>query len=193
MQVLSFVLSDSSGYLPYLSGAVEDPTGQWDGRKVHIFWSASIIWGAIGPAEFFSGQYRKLYYGFLLGALAPIPFYFLHTRYSKVLSKYGINLSQVAFPILLHGMNAAPQTPTNIILSGFIAAYLSQKWAKEKKPKWFARYNYVLSAALDAGTSINALVVFVLSVTVLKVPPMPNWWLRPDHDSEYCNIPHAPK
>lgn len=191
--MLSFVLSDSSGYLPYLSGAVEDPTGQWDGRKVHIFWSASIIWGAIGPAEFFSGQYRKLYYGFLLGALAPIPFYYLHTRHGKFFSKYGLNLSQVAFPILLHGMNAAPQTPTNIILSGFIAAYLSQKWAKEKKPKWFAKYNYVLSAALDAGTSINALVVFVLSVTVLKVLPMPNWWLRPDHDSEYCSIPHAPK
>lgn len=43
LQVLSFVLSEASGYLPYLSGAVEDPTGQWDGRKVHIFWSASII------------------------------------------------------------------------------------------------------------------------------------------------------
>jgi hypothetical protein len=41
--VLSFVLSPASGYIPYLSGEVVDPTGQWDGRKVHIFWSASII------------------------------------------------------------------------------------------------------------------------------------------------------
>jgi hypothetical protein len=42
------------------------------------------------------------------------------------------------------------------------------------------------SAALDAGSSINALVVFVLSVTLLKLLPMPHWLLNPAKDSEYC-------
>ncbi|CAO1635180.1 unnamed protein product [Parajaminaea phylloscopi] len=184
--VLSFVLSPASGYLPYLSGEVEDPTGQWDGRKVHLFYSASIIWGAIGPATFFQGSYRTLYWGFFLGAVAPIPFYLVQKRFGPQLSKRGLDLSKVAFPIFLHGCNESPQVPTNILISGFAASYLSQKWAREKRPKWFAKYNYVLSAALDAGTSINALVVFGLSVTVLKVVPMPHWWLNPAKDAEYC-------
>lgn len=184
--VLSFVLSPTSGYIPYISGEIVDPTGQWDGRKAHIFYSASIIWGAIGPAEFFSGEYRTLYWGFILGAILPLPFYFAHNAFHKRLAPYGINLSKVAFPIFLHGANAAPQVPTNIIFSGFLASFLSQKWAREKRPKWFARYNYPLSAALDAASSINALVVFVLSVTLLKLAPMPRWFLNPKLDAEHC-------
>lgn len=186
--VLSFVLSPASGYIPYLSGEVEDPTGQWDGRKVGIFYSASIVWGAVGPANFFQGSYRSLYWGFLLGAVAPVPFYLVQKRFGPQLSKRGVDLSKVAFPIFLHGCNESPQVPTNIIISGFAASFLSQKWAREKRPKWFAKYNYVLSAALDAGASINALVVFVLSVTILKVLPMPHWWLNPAKDAEYCSV-----
>lgn len=79
-----------------------------------------------------------------------------------------------------------PQVPTNFITSGFIVAYLSQKWARERHPAWFAKYNYVLSAALDAGSSINALIVFILSVTLLKILPVPHWYGNPTADSEHC-------
>lgn len=34
---------------PYLDGSLLDPTGQWNARKPKIFYSASIIWGLIGP------------------------------------------------------------------------------------------------------------------------------------------------
>lgn len=113
--VLSFVLSDSSGYLPYLSGEVTDPTGQWDGRKVGIFYSASIIFGAIGPARFFEASYRSLYWGFAVGALAPVPFYLLHRRPAirEWVKRRGANLDRVAMPVFLHGMNEAPQVPCN--------------------------------------------------------------------------------
>jgi OPT oligopeptide transporter protein len=56
LAVVRVVLSPDSGYREFLDGSKVDPTGQWDGRKVHIFYSASVIWGVVGPAEFFSGK-----------------------------------------------------------------------------------------------------------------------------------------
>ena len=82
---------------------------------------------------------------------------------------------------------------TQIITCGFITAWLSQKYARERHPRWFERFNYVLSAALDAGSSINALVCFLLSITLLKVAPVPHWAGNPIHDSQHCNWPEAPK
>ena len=54
--VICVVLAPENGYRGFLDGSVTDPTGQWDGRKIHIFRSASIIWGAVGPEKFFSGS-----------------------------------------------------------------------------------------------------------------------------------------
>jgi len=210
--VLRVVLDPASGYRKFLDGSEIDPTGQWDGRKVNIFYSASVIWGAVGPAEFFGGKYRSLYYGFLLGALAPVGPWLLHKFFSKrrsqsprrfPLTKTGGSLlpavvtritnfvtdfpyDRIAWPIIFHGAGAPPQIPTNIITSGFIAAYLSQNWARRRHPGWFAKYNYVLSAALDAGASINALIVFLLSITLLKYTPIPHWAGNPVLDSEHC-------
>lgn len=45
---------------PYLDGTIVDPTGQWSGRKPEIFMSASVIWGLVAPARFFSGLYHPL-------------------------------------------------------------------------------------------------------------------------------------
>ena len=60
LAVVRIILNPEAGYRGFLDGSEIDPTSQWDGRKVRIFYSASILWGAIGPIEFFSGQYHKL-------------------------------------------------------------------------------------------------------------------------------------
>lgn len=65
----------------YLDGTEIDPTGQWTGRRPQIFYSASIIWGAVGPARFFAGKYRVLYLGFPLGAIVPIALWWAHKRW----------------------------------------------------------------------------------------------------------------
>ncbi|KAE8214885.1 hypothetical protein CF327_g1737 [Tilletia walkeri] len=192
--VLRIVLDPSGGYRNFLDGSEVDPTGQWDGRKVNMFYSASVIWGAVGPAEFFAGKYRKLYYGFLLGALAPVGPWLLHRYFSKrrlhrrvrpssgVVSRISDFITdfpydRIAWPIIFHGAGAPPNIPTN---------YMSQSWARRKHPAWFAKYNYILSAALDAGASINALIVFLLSITLLKYTPIPHWAGNPVLDSEHC-------
>ncbi|KAN0062580.1 hypothetical protein ACQY0O_005112 [Thecaphora frezii] len=179
--VVNMILDPASGYRGFLDGSVEDPSGQWDGRKVHIFFSASVIWGLIGPAEFFVGSYRHLFWGFAIGAVLPLVPYLLHRRYG------GNVWRRIAWPIIFHGACAPPSVPTNVILSGLGLSWFSQKFLKEQHPAWFERYNYVVSAALDAGTSVNALAIFVLSVTVMRWSgPVPNWVGNPSSDSEYC-------
>ncbi|EPQ31156.1 uncharacterized protein PFL1_01344 [Pseudozyma flocculosa PF-1] len=179
--VVNIILDPASGYRGFLDGTVEDPSGQWDGRKVHIFFSASVIWGLIGPAEFFAGEYRILYAGFLIGALLPLIPYLLHKRYG------GKMWNKVAWPIILHGACAPPTIPTNVIMTGFALSWLSQKHLRTRHPKWFERFNYVVSAALDAGASVNALAIFLLSVTIMRWSgPIPNWAGNPSSDSEYC-------
>lgn len=46
-------------------------------------------------------------------------------------------------------------------------------------------YSYVLSAALDAGSSVNALLVFFLSITVFRWWTLPKW-LGSGGDAEHC-------
>lgn len=208
--VVRIVLSPASGYRPFLDGTQEDPTGQWDGRKVHLGYSASVIWGVVGPAEFFVGRYKVLYWGFAIGAVLPLIPWLLHKRFGR---KCWIPCKKVAVPILLHAAAAPPHIPTNvsrnlrffavscprarylhlrvsqIITCGFLVAYLSQKYARERHPRWFERFNNVLSAALDAGASMNALVGFLLAISVIKVFPMPHWAGNPVRDSEHCNWP----
>ncbi|KAH9821600.1 putative oligopeptide transporter [Melampsora americana] len=159
-----------------LDGTVEDPTGQWTGRKPEIFYSASVIWGLIGPIRFFAGKYRKLFWGFPVGVILPFIPWVLAKWYPRVQWK------KLSIPLLLHGSIIPPQIPTNIIACGLLAAFLSQYWALRYRPKWFEKYNYVLSSALDAGTSINALTIYVLSIQGFQ-----SWW-NPKSDAEHCKV-----
>lgn len=69
---------------PFLDGTTPDPTGQWTGRRPGIFYSASIIWGAVSPRRFFAGKYRVLYLGFPFGAIMPILLWFAHKRWPNM-------------------------------------------------------------------------------------------------------------
>lgn len=178
--VIQVVLAPGNGYRAFIDGSKPDPSGQWDGRQVHIFRSAAIIWGAVGPQRFFVGEYRSLYWGFLLGLLAPLLPWALHKYRERRLQRTLRQsvYSRTVVPIVLCGAVAPPGIPTNvraprrlsrlltrqIILGGFLCSFLSQKWARERYPIWFQKYkyvtvrldpadcSYVLSAALDAGT-----------------------------------------
>ncbi|CAF1551624.1 unnamed protein product, partial [Adineta steineri] len=48
---------------------------RWTCPNANTFYSASIIWGAIGPVKMFGpgSTYSSLLYGFLIGAIIPIP------------------------------------------------------------------------------------------------------------------------
>ncbi|GAA5821476.1 hypothetical protein JCM10212_002122 [Sporobolomyces blumeae] len=160
---------------PYLDGSVLDPSQQWTGRRVEIFFSASVIFGLISPSRFFDGQYRSLYWGFLLGAILPIVPYVLYKRTGNRFFK------RISVPLVLHGSIGPPQTPMNVLIGGATASFLSQFYALRYHPRWYDKYNYVLSSALDAGTSINALVVYLLGIGSFVT-----WWGNSAVDTEHC-------
>jgi len=133
--------------------------------------------------------------GFLLGALLPFVPWFLYRRSGNRFWK------QISVPLLLHGVSSIPflltlladssnsltqsigppQTPMNVLIPGFLVSFLSQFYALRYRPKWFERYNYVLSSALDAGTSINALVIYIFGLGTFFT-----WWGNSSIDTEHC-------
>ena len=50
-----------------------------------------------------------------------------------------------------------------------------------KLTRGFPQYNYTLSAALDAGTSVQAIIVYMLSLDNFVT-----WWGNSAIDSEHC-------
>ncbi|WWC98020.1 OPT family small oligopeptide transporter [Kwoniella sp. B9012] len=189
-QILGTVLGALANYVtlesvleskrPFLNGSVVDPTGQWTGRAPAIFYSASIIWGAVAPARFFSGGYEVLYVGFLIGAIVPVACWWGHKRWP------GYKLNKVVFPIICSGATIVPQYPTNIILTSMIVAVLSNSYFAKKYPKTHGKYIYVISSALDAGTSITALTIYVLFGGVIWTWNGPEWWGNARGDTEHC-------
>lgn len=87
----------------------------------------------------------------------------------------------VSVPLILHGAISPPQLPTNIIISGFVVAVVFQGYVARYRAAWFDKYGYVLSAALDAGTSINALVIYLFGLSHFV-----EWWGNSAIDSEHC-------
>jgi len=124
--------------------------------NTEVFFVASVVWGIIGPMRQFSpGQtYHGLTYFFLLGALAPIVVWLINRRWPTGFFKY------VNIPLVLGGTGAIPPaTAVNYIpwaLIGFIFNFVIRK----RQFNWWAKYNYVLSAALDSGTAVGTLIVF---------------------------------
>ncbi|KAF9082474.1 hypothetical protein BGX23_012417 [Mortierella sp. AD031] len=57
-----------------------------DGLVIEAFYSASMIWGVIGPGRMFGlgTQYSIIQWGFVIGALLPLPVWWLCRRYPRV-------------------------------------------------------------------------------------------------------------
>ncbi|EXB29550.1 Oligopeptide transporter 3 [Morus notabilis] len=117
------------------------PDSPWTCPKYRVTFDASVIWGLIGPKRLFGpgGLYRNLVWLFLIGAVLPVPIWLL----SKM------NVSR----------NSHQHSEFNIaswLITGTIFNYFVFRYHK----RWWQKYNYVLSAALDAGTAFMAVLLF---------------------------------
>lgn len=141
-----------------------------------------------------------LYLGFPLGVLLPLIPWYLYKKHPRLGKK--LHLDKLSFPLILHAAIEPPQIPTkcvlaifhytmilfsnkslgSVIISGFLSAFASQYWAKRYHPRWFEDYNYVLSSALDAGTSLNALFIYAFGLAAWVGP---SWW-NSAQDTEHC-------
>jgi hypothetical protein len=73
------------------------------------------------------------------------------------------------------------------IFTTFCIAIFSQYYLRKYRPRWFRKYNFLLSAALDGGTQVMVFVsTFAVGGGSGKVVPMPNWALNPIGNPDYC-------
>ncbi|KUI68617.1 Glutathione transporter 1 [Cytospora mali] len=122
--------------------------------RVHF--NGSILWGVVGPAEFFgpNATYRPLVWCFLLGAVAPIPLYF-YSRNKKHSMVRKINL-----PVLFGSLSWIPPATGLNFSVWAVVCYFFNYLIKNKAQAWWAKYTMTLSAAMDSGLAFGIVVVF---------------------------------
>ncbi|CZR51394.1 probable isp4 protein [Phialocephala subalpina] len=135
-----------------------------------VNFTSSIIWGAIGPARLYSigKQYSGLLHFFWIGALLPVITFYLKKHFPK--SNF---LKSIHWPLFFAGTgNLPPATGINYT-TAFVVSLIFNKIIKSKYKHWWAKYNYILSASLDSGVAVSAIVIFF---TVIFPGAELNWW-----------------
>jgi OPT family oligopeptide transporter len=135
-----------------------------------VFFTASVIWGLIGPNRIFGsdGIYKNLQYFWLIGAALPVIHWAALKKWPKSVLRY------VNIPVILNGnANIPPATPTTY-MSWFIVGTVFNKYIRGKWTGWWMRYNYITSAALDSGL-ILCTIVIVLCFSLTNTLA-PQWW-----------------
>ncbi|KAF9045786.1 OPT oligopeptide transporter [Hymenopellis radicata] len=124
--------------------------------STEVFGTASIIWGVIGPARQFSqGQvYYTLVFFFLIGFICPVIAYFVGRRFPNTFIRY------VNFPVIFSGTGYIPPASAVNYVPWAIVGFIFQYAIRRRHFSWWTKYNYVLSAAMDAGVAISAVVIF---------------------------------
>jgi len=141
----------------------------WSCPNTKVFYSASVIWGVIGPARMFGpgAYYSTLMWSFLLGALLPIPVWLITRRYPNSFWKYA------HMPIILSATSNMPPAQPVMYGSWFILGCIFQFFIFRYRNKWWSKFNYVLSAAMDSGVALCGLFLFfAFQARGASV----NWW-----------------
>lgn len=159
------------------------PNSPWTCPGDRVFFDASVIWGLVGPKRIFGskGEYGSMNWFFLGGLLGPVVVWLVHKQLPKQTWIPLINL-----PVLL-GATAymPPATPLNYnswVLVGTVFNFFIFRYRK----KWWQRYNYILSAALDAGVAfMGVLLYFALTMENKSI----QWW---GTAGEHCQLATCP-
>ncbi|KAK1985984.1 OPT oligopeptide transporter protein-domain-containing protein [Colletotrichum cereale] len=142
----------------YLTGEKEDPAHQWTAQSLTSNLTMCVQYVLIGPRRLFEQHiYKVLPYGFLLWNSTIF--------FSAMSGFYGI-ISTGYF-------------------SSFIGGFVVMFWAYRYRYDMWARWNYTLAAAFDAGFNFNMLLTF-LFFGAGKIVTMPNWWGNEASSSERC-------
>jgi len=157
----------------------------WTCPNDHVFFDASVIWGLVGPKRIFGklGVYPQLNWFFLGGAAAPVLVWLAHKAFPKVKWIPLINL-----PVMLGSTAYMPPATavnyTSWITLGTIFNHFIFKYRKA----WWQRYNYVLSAGLDAGLAFMAILLyFALGLDNTSI----NWWGASGENCPLATCPTA--
>ncbi|CAG7853661.1 Glutathione transporter 1 [Serendipita indica DSM 11827] len=138
-----------------------------------VFFNASAIWGLIGPArQFGEGTlYHGHLYAMLVGALLPVPIWLYHRFRPKTRLRY-LNI-----PVLLNGPTFSPPARGINFSSWFVVGFIFQYFIRRRNFRWWSKFNYVLSAALDSGTILSIIIIFLtLQLPFKNGGLLIDWW-----------------
>ncbi|KAJ0238287.1 Oligopeptide transporter 4 [Hirschfeldia incana] len=159
------------------------PNSPWTCPGDRVFFDASVIWGLVGPKRIFGsqGNYAAMNWFFLGGAIGPVIVWLCHKAFPKCSWIPLVNL-----PVLL-GATAMmpPATAVNYnswILVGTVFNFFVFRYRKS----WWQRYNYVLSAAMDAGVAFMAVLLYF---SVGMEDKSLDWW---GTQGEHCDLARCP-
>ncbi|GAA5912995.1 hypothetical protein JCM6882_008892 [Rhodosporidiobolus microsporus] len=161
-----------------------DPQGTnlWSGQNVQTVNAQAVTWGALAKHMYSpSSTYAIIPFAVLIGFAVPVPFYILHRLYPK------LRANLVITPLICYGLGYLNAGINSQNFMAIITAVLSQWYLRKYRSTWFRKYNYILSAALDAGIQIYVFITtFALAGGNGHTQTMPNWALNPEGYPDYC-------
>lgn len=154
----------------------------WSGQQVQSFNADAVTWGALSNYIYTpSGRYGIVPLSIIIGLFVPIPFWIVH-RYWPT-----IHADKVVTPILCWTLGYLSVGINSSIFTTFCLAIFSQFYLRRYRPRWFRKYNFLLSAALDGGTQVMVFVyTFAVGGGSGTVVDFPNWALNPKGNPDYC-------
>ncbi|KAJ2124084.1 hypothetical protein IW147_002020 [Coemansia sp. RSA 720] len=139
-------------------------------RKARLFYATTTIWGVLGPQRQFAGRYAALYWLFLAGAALPVPVWLLRRRFPRSMWRL------VSLPVVLTLPGYFPNMPTHNAAMFTLCCFVFNHILLHRRPAWWQRYNFVLTAALDAGLAVSGIIGY-FALQHVRV----NWWGTQDH------------
>ncbi|KAL3952514.1 hypothetical protein ACCO45_012457 [Purpureocillium lilacinum] len=131
---------------------------------------ATVIMGAIGPKRIFGwGQiYNSLTWGFLVGAILPVPVFFLQRRFPNSWLRY------IHVPVLFFGpLSLSPYNLTHL-WPAFCLSWFFNLYIRKRMLGWWARYAYVLTSAFASAVAVSGIVMFF--AVQFKSSAKLDWW-----------------
>jgi OPT family oligopeptide transporter len=134
--------------------------------------NTSMVWGALGPRRFFStgSIYRPLLWFFLVGAALPAIVYVIKRKFPKTRWLHKIHI-----PLFLGGLNYIPPASGTNYGSWVIVGLVFNVWIRRHAKRWWMKYNFVLSAALDSSLAVAGIIIF-FAVFYTGGADKFNWW-----------------
>ncbi|KAJ3364101.1 hypothetical protein GGF31_000596 [Allomyces arbusculus] len=149
----------------------------WNGNSHAIYYTASLVWGAIGPMRFFfESTYAPLIYGgFALGAVVPVFFKLCHKFVGGI-----VPWNLIQGPLLFS--LSSPGGNQSFTFTSMVVALVFQGWLYRSQPGWWKRYNYVLASSFDVGSAIVSLLI--IGVFGSYNVTAPTWFLNPNSEPD---------
>lgn len=156
-----------------------------------VYFTASIVWGTIGPSRIFSvGQmYSPMMFFWIVGLLFPIAVFMGARMFPQS------PIRHIVAPLFLNGAaTIPPATPLNYLSWGIIG-FIFNKYIRGRYTGWWMTYKYVflwilssfqvnfsnlflssavISAGLDIGLALATILIF-FTLTMTKTD-FPSWW-----------------